>query len=330
MNKKLIILTSLFCTFFFLLTSCDSETKKKYLTSDNFSNGTAGEVLVVIDKPEWSNIQIDTLEYFFHQRQPGLGQDEYMFDILLFNKPDFNDFFQRHRAIVQIDVNAKYATSQLSISNDVWSQPQVHVEIKGNHIDSCIHILYTNEQEILEALYENDLKRIVNFNNSMPEKDIKRIVKGQFNINLSIPTQYFIARSEPNFIWLRYETVRNDRFIIVYKTPMTELTRENCIAARNEITKKYIPGSVEGAYPILEEEMGYPLVKPITIGRFNGLEMRGLWKCENDFMGGPFYSFTFLDASGQNAITVDGFVYAPEENKRDYLREVEAIVKSLR
>ena len=43
-----------------------------------------------------------------------------------------------------------------------------------------------------------------------------------------------------------------------------------------------------------------------------------------------FYSFTFLSADKQYCITVDGFVYAPQENKRNYLREVEAIVKSVK
>jgi hypothetical protein len=46
-------------------------------------------------------------------------------------------------------------------------------------------------------------------------------------------------------------------------------------------------------------------------------------------MGGPFYSFTMLNADNNQCITIDGFVYAPQEHKRDYIREVEAIVKSL-
>ena len=58
--------------------------------------------------------------------------------------------------------------------------------------------------------------------------------------------------------------------------------------------------------------------------------MRGLWEAVNDQMGGPFCSFSFVDPSGQNCSTVDGFVEAPEEDKRDYFREVEAIVKSIR
>jgi len=58
--------------------------------------------------------------------------------------------------------------------------------------------------------------------------------------------------------------------------------------------------------------------------------MRGIWESVRDKMGGPFYSYTFITADGKSCITVDGFVYAPQENKRDYLREVEAIVKTVK
>ncbi len=328
--KQIATLLILFSALF-LFTSCDSESTKKLLSSDNFSNGKAGEVLVVINTSKWLEAQKDTLYDFFEQPQRGLSQDEQMFDVLLFNDPDFDAFFQRHRAIVEFNVDDKYGATTLSISDDVWSQPQIYIEINGNNVDSCIALLYQNKSEILSVLYENDLKRIENFYNTMPQKEVKKAVKEKFNINLAIPTQYFVANTLPNFMWLRYETVRNDRFIMIYKVPMTVLNKENCIEARNTITKQYIPGAVEGAYPIIEQDIdGYPITRPIRVGRFDGYEMRGLWKCEGDHMGGPFYSFTFLDPSGEYAITIDGFVYAPEERKRDYLREVEAIVKSLK
>ena len=84
-----------------------------------------------------------------------------------------------------------------------------------------------------------------------------------------------------------------------------------------------------GAYPVVADVEGYPLAKKLQIRYHNGLEMRGLWASVRDKMGGPFYSFTQLSSDSSNCITVDGFVYAPQEEKRDYLREVEAIVKSI-
>lgn len=58
-------------------------------------------------------------------------------------------------------------------------------------------------------------------------------------------------------------------------------------------------------------------------------EMRGLWRMENDFMGGPFVNLSVLDISNNRVIMLDGFVYAPRFDKRNYLRQVEAIIYSL-
>jgi hypothetical protein len=58
-------------------------------------------------------------------------------------------------------------------------------------------------------------------------------------------------------------------------------------------------------------------------------EMRGLWRVENDFMGGPFISLSVLDASRRRVITVEGNVYAPKNEKRNYLRQLEAMIYSM-
>ena len=58
-------------------------------------------------------------------------------------------------------------------------------------------------------------------------------------------------------------------------------------------------------------------------------EMRGLWKLVGDYMGGPFISISTVDEKRNRIITIDGYVYAPKFNKRNYLRQVEAILYSL-
>jgi hypothetical protein len=66
---------------------------------------------------------------------------------------------------------------------------------------------------------------------------------------------------------------------------------------------------------------------------FNGgfaAEVRGLWRMENDFMGGPYYSLTFYDEPNARLITVEGYAYAPYFDKRPYMREIEGIVKSVK
>jgi hypothetical protein len=64
-------------------------------------------------------------------------------------------------------------------------------------------------------------------------------------------------------------------------------------------------------------------------GRF-ALETRGLWRVEGDFMGGPFLSYTLFDEENGQIVTLEGFVYAPDMDKRRLLFELEAIMNSLK
>ena len=47
-------------------------------------------------------------------------------------------------------------------------------------------------------------------------------------------------------------------------------------------------------------------------------------------MGGPFVSHAQLDPSGQRVLVVEGFVYAPESNKANLIRRLEAALYTLR
>jgi hypothetical protein len=63
-------------------------------------------------------------------------------------------------------------------------------------------------------------------------------------------------------------------------------------------------------------------------GRF-AIETRGLWRLENDFMGGPFVNYTFVNEKNNKVVTIDGYVFAPNKPKRDLLIQLEAIAHSI-
>ncbi|MCL1850758.1 MAG: DUF4837 family protein [Bacteroidetes bacterium] len=303
----------------------------KGIKVDNFSNGKAGEVILVLDQKYASKEALNYIKGILTQPQPGLNQIEPMFDLLIFENKDFTSHFQRHRNIIQFDINPNYASNTYSIETNVWSSPQIHIYFRGNDMNSLMLLFMENENDIINALYDNDLKRVQYYTSSNNDPFIEKKIKENFDIRITIPGTYNVAREDKDFIWLRFKTVRNDRFIIIYKTQGNDLSKQGLMNARNEITKTYIPGAVKDAYPVVAEVQPFPLYKDnVTVGAITGAELRGLWECVGDKMGGPFYNFSFLDKTGENVISVGGFVYAPEEEKRDYLREVEAIVKSVK
>jgi len=330
MKKQFFYFTCFFLVLL-LFFSC-KKTATRGIKIDNYSIGKAGEVILVLDQKYVSETMQNYIVEVLTQPQPALNQIEPIFDLLHFDNKGFTSYFQRHRNIVRFDMNPNYASNTFNIEDNVWTKPQTYVYLRGNDMDSLIWLFMQNEDAIINALYNNDLKRVQSFasagnNDAFIEKKIRE----RFDINITIPNTYRIAREEEDFMWLRFKTVRNDRFIIIYTTEGGDLSKKGLVNARNEKTKAYIPGAVLGSYPVVADVTPFPLFNDnATIGAITGAELRGLWESVGDKMGGPFYEFSFNDKTAEKVISVGGFVYAPEEDKRDYLREVEAIVKSVR
>lgn len=309
--------------------ACKQKTTPAF-KSENFSTGKAGEMILAIDTGYWTKEARKEIYKVLQQPQPAINQIQEMFDVIECSNKDFLASFTRHRNIVQFDYNPKYGTNSYELKRNPYTNPQIQVVLRGNSCDSCLALFLLHQDEIIKAMYDNDIARLQNAHRKLNNPAIEKKIKEKFGISMTIPDSYFIGREEEDFLWLCYRTPKNDRFVMIYKSPAYELNTENIVYERNRITKAYIQGAVQGAYPIVADVEGYPLSQQYQLHYHNGIELRGLWASVRDKMGGPFYSYTMLSPDKQSCITVDGFVYAPQEQKRDYLREVEAIVKSIK
>ncbi len=67
-----------------------------------------------------------------------------------------------------------------------------------------------------------------------------------------------------------------------------------------------------------------------TINKKQAVETRGLWDVKNAFMSGPFVNYVIEDKNNSRLIIAEGFAFAPSLEKRDYMLELEAIIKSIK
>lgn len=134
-----------------------------------------------------------------------------------------------------------------------------------------------------------------------------------------------------DFDWIRYETPEISLAIMVYRFPYNSdstFTYNYLLNKRDSVLKVNVPGPSKGSY-MTTEKRAAPIFQ---ITKHNGnyaADMRGLWRVENDFMGGPFLMLAELDTYNGQVIVADGYVYAPSKNKRNYIRQIEAIVYSM-
>ena len=58
--------------------------------------------------------------------------------------------------------------------------------------------------------------------------------------------------------------------------------------------------------------------------------IRGLWEMEGDAMGGPFVAHCWKDSVTGKTMTALAFVYAPEMKKRNKIKQLEAVLYTMK
>ena len=134
-------------------------------------------------------------------------------------------------------------------------------------------------------------------------------------------------------MWLRREVRETSSNILIKVLDYTEenmISEENIIATRNLLGKEYITTSVEGSY-MATDDINLPIIyNTSSINNNYTLSARGIWAMENDFMGGAFLSQMVYLEDIQKVVFMDGFLYAPEQDKRPMMQRFEVIFSSLK
>lgn len=322
--KNLLIV--LFITI--ILSSCGDKVRENLMPN---VTGKAGEVVLVIEKGYWEGAIGDTLRAYFMQAQIGLPQTEPLVDLVNIPSNAFSDIFKTHRNIIQTYVSNTVEKSEVLIKRDFHAKPQLFVSIEAKNEAEFMDLIMKNRERILAAILKIERERILSTYKKYPERGLRNHLLKTHQLSVTMPRGYRLRLDSTEFLWYSYETQLTSQglFINYYDyTDTSQLNTENLIRKRNVLLRKYVPGPTEGSYMITEDLLPVQR-KEFTFKGNYAVELRGLWKLENDFMGGPFVSFTTVDEERNRIVTVDGYVYAPKFDKRNYLRQMEALLHTL-
>ena len=81
----------------------------------------------------------------------------------------------------------------------------------------------------------------------------------------------------------------------------------------------------------METDSRSVLFKQLTLPdkKTSVFEARGLWDMRHDAMGGPFVSYVMKDSANNRILVSEGFIFAPQKNKRAMIRELEAALQTI-
>ena len=311
--------------------SCSDEprTAKK----DRSVGGTS-EILVVTQNDEQWNGRIgDTLRHFFLDYQYGLPQPEARNELAHIKAAGFSDMFRKHKNIIEVEIDPNLEKAVAETAEDLWAAPQRYVKISAPDAAAWVD-LFGKQKDIYQQWFDKvERERIMNVFRPTKDEAIANAIAKRYGFTLTIPQGFYIAKDEPDFMWIRKELERSSADIVIYRTPYVDTMQfeaSSLVAMRNMMEGQYIPGPAEGSYMSTETEFVPPLVTTVADHPAGyTVEMRGMWRTEGVFMGGPFVSYTFADSRTGNLVTLEGFYYEPNQKKRNNLLQLESILYSL-
>lgn len=298
------------------------------------ASGKAGEMIVVMNKARWEGQAGEIVRGVFASYVPMLPQAEPQFNLYQIEHTSFADLFQPHRNIFIVDFDPSLEKGRMELKRDQWSYPQMIINVKVPDEESLKRIMDTNGESFIEHYLKTERERLNNAYRRMINGEARDIVRERLKLDINVPDGFFVAKQSEDFVWLRQTGTRDELELGVmlsvrpYRDPDVDFASSTIWERRNSITRAHIPGTFPGTYMTTYPDIP-PLFRPLSFNGMYAVEARGLWKVQNDHMGGPFINITFVDEKNGRIITLDGFVYAPKFDKRDYLRQVEALMYSV-
>ncbi len=354
--KKNIVFILFFLVLFWACTSENGKKDKMYLPK---AYGGHGEILIFMDSVKWASSLGDTIRAIFGTAQAGSLQGEKIFTIRRVDPLKINKTLKTHKNLLFVssfDSDSKQTRKlkeffpqeglkKIRENRELFMMPLKDVYAQGQQV---LHIFGNSDAELLTNLRSRwDLLRNV-FDEAENQRTKDRLsvklntklqetITQKFGFQLLTPLGYQLVEEaqaeEQGFLWLRYPDVTFDKNIVVtYKnyTSESQFSNDSLIAWRNAICQKYLYGDPKNpdSY-IITETLEAPVFQKIKFNDRFAVQIYGLWKTKNISMGGGFVSYSFVDQPTNRLYYVEGFVYAPNQPKREYLRELKAIISSL-
>ena len=297
------------------------------------ATGLAYEIIVTMRQDLWKSPAGEAIKNDLDTDLPGLPQSEPAFKITYVPPQHFNGLFTyvRNILIVNIDPSA-YTQVSVRTENDKWTKGQMVMTINSPDSESITEHMKSNSTFISDFFSQIEMRRGIEQAAGSYSPIVMDNLKSRFDIMLNAPSEMSFIRNEQDFFWTSNNANTGRMDIVVYTFPYTDqntFTQEYLVAKRDSILQKNLPGSLPGSYMATEKRFDLSYT-PITLrGKYCGV-LRGLWKMVGDMMGGPFISIARLDEANNRVVVAEGFVYAPETNKRNYIRRLEAALYTLR
>lgn len=301
------------------------------------ASGSPYDLYIVMDEALKQTELNDTLHAIFEFPMEGTPNGDEYFRVRHLTPENFASQVIRIVANVAIiDIDPQNASEPvLSVDRDHYATDQVIVKMHAKNPESLAAYL-SQAQEQLRAIYvKNELRRRVRILTAEHQhRQQDRLIKLQeaslfMPIAMDVPCK---PAADSTFFWVTDNFQNKQSWVVAYSVPYTDpaiFTLDGAVAIRDSIMGANITGSDSTQYIETNQYVVKPEFKVISTQPYVG-ELRGMWRMHGGMMAGPFICHLRLDEVNKRVVFVEGFCYAPNDGKRILIRNLEAILYTLK
>ncbi len=320
--------TALWLLLSLLLVSCGDSSLTRTLPN---VTGATGEVLVVMDKYMWDGSPGNAIREYVSPLLVGMPQPERAFTLMPVNPAGFRNMYVAHRNVLRVMVGPDYPEAQVTFERNRWAETQLVVTLTAPDTASLAASVIENGTAIRRSINDAERERLTAWLTRSAGRSRSHLQAGGNRWELVQPAGWKSDFNREGIMMISAETPTTTQSVILSVTDRIT-TRVGCVELADLTQRRMseeVKGPDGGSFMVIEQKV------PVSCRSFrrNGtdyIEMRGLWTLEGGYMGGPFISYAIIDTVSHHAVVATGFVYAPKEDKRELLRQVEALMYTLK
>lgn len=322
MNKNLFL-------FFYFVSLLFFSCKKQEDGVPRKSTGIINSISVVIDDQLWNGIIGDSIRNKFASPVEGLSKEEPQFDINQYPINVMEGFVTKSRTILVVKQGEE---NNFSINKNQYAAPQNVIHITGKTLSDLSNIIEKRAPQIIKIIQEGEIKaHQLLQNDSLADSDA---IQKQFKFTLQIPKNYSYALKNESFVWFKNEFSCGSTSLLITQLPISTISSEDNVLEKvakvhDSIGALYIRGKEPTSSLYIDKS--YPLyLSQITLDGKPAYETKGTWRLKNSFMFGAFANYLIVDSKNNRIIYLEGFCYIPSRKQRDYMHELESIIKGIK
>ena len=291
-------------------------------------SGKAGEIIVVMEKHDWEDTLGSDVRDLLACDCPWLAQKEPLYNLVNVIPSAFAELFKVHRNIILFQVGPQIDSVGIIYKHDVWAAPQCVIQLSAPTAAQASELLKEKGPMIVSSIEQAERDRVIRNTLRYEEYTIYPQIAEIFGGSPHFPSGYKLRKATDTFAWIADDKqAYQDVFVYRYPVEDDPFTLDKIIAHRNAMLQENVPGMFDGTYMTTSEYFA-PTLEYLKYRGRDLVQVRGMWEVQNDFMGGPFVSHSFYSPDGSEIIVAEAWVYAPQFDKRQYLRQVESVLYS--